>query len=123
MPKSLLRERLVVRFRRALDRGNVTEALSAASELCFAGLVEVLELTLLLADPELEKFDRAGVCRHVRFVFDSKNVERRESLAVLALLAAIPANRLAALALAGVFSRRRGMECSGEALVAWARGA
>jgi len=29
-----------MRFRRALDRGNVTEALSAASELDFVGLVE-----------------------------------------------------------------------------------
>jgi hypothetical protein len=37
-------------FRRALDRGNVTKALSAASELSFVGLVEALELTLLLAD-------------------------------------------------------------------------
>ena len=40
------------RFRRALDRGNVTDALSAASELAFVGLAEALELTLLLADEE-----------------------------------------------------------------------
>jgi hypothetical protein len=32
-----------MRFRRALDRGNVTEALSAASELDFVSLVEALE--------------------------------------------------------------------------------
>jgi hypothetical protein len=32
------------RFRRALDRGNITEALSAASELGFVGLNEALEL-------------------------------------------------------------------------------
>jgi hypothetical protein len=37
-----------MRFRRALDGGNVTEALSAASELQFVGLAEALELTLLL---------------------------------------------------------------------------
>jgi hypothetical protein len=36
-----------MRFRRALDRGNVTEALSAASELQFVALAEALELTLL----------------------------------------------------------------------------
>ena len=36
-----------MRFRRALDRGNVTEALSAASELQFVSLAEALELTLL----------------------------------------------------------------------------
>ena len=39
-----------MRFRRALDGGNVTEALSTASELQFVGLAEALELTLLLAD-------------------------------------------------------------------------
>jgi hypothetical protein len=36
-----------MRFRRALDRGNVTEALSAASELDFVSLAEALELTKL----------------------------------------------------------------------------
>ena len=110
-----------MRFRRALDRGNVTEALSAASELGFVGLAEALELTLLLADAEPEKYDRAAVRWHVRFVNDSKNVELRESLAVLALLGAIPTNRLAALALAELLSRRRGLERPCETLVAWAR--
>jgi hypothetical protein len=33
-----------MRFRRALDRGNVTEALSSASELEHVGLTEALEL-------------------------------------------------------------------------------
>jgi hypothetical protein len=99
-----------MRFRRALDRSNVTEVLSAASELGFIGLAEALELTLLLADTEPEKFDRAAVRWRVRFVLDSKNVDLRESLAVLALLAAIPVNRLASLALAELLSRGRGME-------------
>jgi hypothetical protein len=94
-----------MRFRRALDRSNVTEVLSAASELGFIGLAEALELTLLLADTEPEKFDRAAVRWRVRFVLDSKNVDLRESLAVLALLAAIPVNRLASLALAELLSR------------------
>jgi hypothetical protein len=31
-----------MRFRRALDRGNVTEALSAATEIQVVGLVETL---------------------------------------------------------------------------------
>jgi hypothetical protein len=94
-----------MRFRRALDRSNVTEVLSAASELGFIGLAEALELTLLVADTEPEKFDRAAVRWRVRFVLDSKNVDLRESLAVLALLAAIPVNRLASLALAELLSR------------------
>jgi hypothetical protein len=33
-----------MRFRRALDRANVTEAPSAASELPFIGLAEALEI-------------------------------------------------------------------------------
>ena len=40
----------LMRFRRALDRGNVTEARSAASELQFVALAEALGLTLLLAE-------------------------------------------------------------------------
>jgi hypothetical protein len=50
-----------MRFRRALDRGNVTEALSAAAELHFVGLAEALELTLLLADGDQERYERAAV--------------------------------------------------------------
>jgi hypothetical protein len=112
-----------MRFRRALDRRNVTEALSAASELQFVGLAEALELTLLLADSDHEKYERAAVRWHVRFVYESKNVGIRESQAVLALLAAIPANRLAAAALAELLGRRRSCEPITEALVRWSRAA
>src|SRR6185369_8486837 len=80
-----------MRFRRALDRGNVTEALSAASELQFVALAEALELTLLLADHEPEKYERAAARWHLRFGQDVPQVDLRESQAVLALLAAIPA--------------------------------
>ena len=110
-----------MRFRRALDRGNVTEALSAASELEFVGLAEALELTLLLAEDEPEKFDRAAAKWHVRFLQEVPNLEVRESLAVLALLGAIPVNRLAAAALAELLSRRRSCERIAEALVRWSR--
>ena len=85
-----------MRFRGALDRGNVTEALSAAFELQFVSLAEALELTLLLAEREPDKYERAAARWHVRFAQEVPNIDFRESLAVLALLAAIPANRLAA---------------------------
>jgi hypothetical protein len=78
---------------------------------------------LLLADTDQEKYERAAVRWHVRFVYESRNVGLRESLAVLALLTAIPANRLAAAALAELFGRRRSLERCAEALVRWARGA
>jgi hypothetical protein len=110
-----------MRFRRALDRRNVTEALKAAGELRFVGLAEALELTLLLADGELAKYERAALRRHARFGYGTKNVDLRESLAVLALLAAIPANRLAATALAELLGRRRSCERIAEALVRWAQ--
>jgi hypothetical protein len=44
-----------------------------------------------------------------------------ESLAVLALLAAIPANRLTAITLAELLSRRRSCERIAEAFARWAR--
>jgi hypothetical protein len=110
-----------MRFRRALDRGNVTEALSAASELQFVGLAEALELTLLLADKEPEKYGRAAGRWTARFLRQVPNVDVRESQAVLALLTAIPVNRLAASALAELLSRRHACERIAEALVRWSR--
>jgi hypothetical protein len=110
-------------FRRAHDRGKVTEALSAAAELQFVGLAEALELTLLLAEEDPERYERAAVRWHGRSLHESKNVDLRESLAVLVLLAAIPANRLAATALAELLSRRRSCEQIAEALVRWSRAA
>src|SRR4029079_12154149 len=112
-----------MRFRRALDRGNVTEALSAASELDFVGLAEALELTLLLSDRDVEKYHTAAVRWHARFVQETNNVDIRESQAVLALLTAIPANSLAASALAELLSHRRSCERIAEALVRWSRAA
>jgi hypothetical protein len=50
-----------MRFRRALDRGNVTEALSSASELEHVGLNEPLELCLLLRDKSAPTFPRAAL--------------------------------------------------------------
>jgi len=46
-----------MRFRRALDRGNLTEALSSAAELEHVGLTEALELCLLLVDKVPDRFE------------------------------------------------------------------
>jgi hypothetical protein len=83
--------------------------------------LQALALILLLADKEPEKSDRAPVRWYVRFPQEVPNVDVRESLAVLALLAAMPANRLAASALAELLNRRRSCERIAEALVHWAR--
>jgi hypothetical protein len=55
-----------MRFRRALDRENVTEALSAASELPHVGLTEALELCLLLRDEAPERYPKAALRWHGR---------------------------------------------------------
>ena len=55
-----------MRFRRALDRQNVTEAVSGASELPHVGLAEALELCLLLRDKPPERYPRAAMRWHGR---------------------------------------------------------
>jgi hypothetical protein len=110
-----------MRFRRALDRGNVTEALLAASELQFVALAEALELTLLLADKEPEKYPTAPPAGTSASSRSCRTWDLREDLAVLALLTAIPANRPAAAALAELLSRRRSCGRIAQALVRWAR--
>jgi hypothetical protein len=112
-----------MRFRRALEFRNVTEALSAAAELDFVSLAEALELTLLLVDGDPAKYQRAALRWHVRFIQETPNLDIRESRAVLSLLIAIPANALATAALAELLSRRRSCERITEALVRWSRAA
>jgi hypothetical protein len=108
-----------MRFRHALDRDNVTEALSSASEPEHVGLAEALELCLLLADKAPQRFGRAAVRWHGRFCREAQ-VDLEEAQAVLAALALLAGERKrnAALALA---KRRRGLERPCETLVTWAR--
>jgi hypothetical protein len=73
--------------------------------------------------PESKKYDRGAGRWHVRFLQEVPNVDLRENQAALALLAAIPSNRLAAAALAELLSRRRSCERACEALVRWSRAA
>jgi len=89
------------RFRRALDRGNVTEALSSAAELEHVGLTEALELRLLV-EKSPERFGRATLRWHGRCCRELRDVDLDEGLAVLAALGALRGSRskLAASALA-----------------------
>ena len=110
-----------MRFRRALDRGNVTEALSSAFELEHVGLAEALELCLLLADKEPQRFGRPAVRWHGLFCREAQ-VDLEEAQAVLATLALLAGERKrnAGFALAELLSRH-GLERPCETLVAWAR--
>jgi hypothetical protein len=78
-----------MRFRRALDRENVTEALSAASELPHVGLAEALELCLLLRDKAPERYPRAALRWHGRLCreVDVSLEEAQATLAALVLMA------------------------------------
>jgi hypothetical protein len=109
------------RLRRALDCHNLTEALSAASEVQHVGLSEALELCLLLAEKDPVRFERAALRWHGRLCREVK-LTLGEAQVVLAALALLPSDRNgnAAFALADLLSWR-GLERPCETLVAWAR--
>ena len=109
-----------VRLRRALDCGNATIALAAATELDFVSLPDALELALLLVD-EPGKFRRAALRWHARYCGDLPDVGFEEAHAVLACLAGLAGRRpkAAAAALASLV-HRRGLERASEALMRWA---
>jgi hypothetical protein len=110
-----------MRFRRALDRQNATEPLSAASELSHVGQADALALCLLLRDNAPERYPRAALRWHGRLCREV-DVSLEEAQAVLAALVLLGSERKsnAAFALADLLSRR-GLERSCETLVAWAR--
>ena len=56
------------RLRRALDTRNATIALAAAAELDYVGLSDALELVLLLLDTEPNRYSRAALRWHARYV-------------------------------------------------------
>jgi hypothetical protein len=108
-------------FRRGLDRQNVTEALSAASELEHVSLAEALELCLLLRDKAPERYPRAALRSHGRLCREV-DVSLEEAQAILAALVLMAGERKgnAAFALADLLSRR-GPGTSQRDTVAWAR--
>jgi hypothetical protein len=93
---------------RNLDRENVTEALSAASELQHVGLAEALELCLLLRDKAPERYPRAALRWHGRLCREV-DVSLEEAQAILAALVVMAGERKenAAYALADLLSRPR----------------
>jgi hypothetical protein len=110
------------RFRQALDSGNVAEALTAASALPNVGLVEALELVLLLCDEEPAKFSRAAVRWTCRYRSETR-AGLDEAQAVLAALGALrgPRREAAAAALSDLIYRL-GLERASEAVNRWASG-
>lgn len=108
------------RFRRSLDSGNLLAARAAAAELPHVGLVEALELTLLILDRDPSRFRAAALRWHARFCADTR-ASLEEATAVLGLLAMLEGRRAraAARALAG-FLDNRPLLPAAEVLVRWA---
>jgi len=77
------------RFRRALDNANLPAALASAAELPHVGLVEALELLLLIRDHEPATFGRAALRWHGRYCREVPEVDFDEAQAVLAALGAL----------------------------------
>jgi hypothetical protein len=92
-----------------LDRGNVTEALSSASELEHVGLAEALELCLLLRDKVPERYPRAALCWHGRLCREVDG-SLEEAQAILAALVVIAGERKECGLRFADLLRRRGLE-------------
>jgi hypothetical protein len=110
------------RFRRALDTGNATIALAAATELRSVSLTDALELCLLLCEREPGRYERAALRWHGRYYQEVDGVSLDEAQAVLALLAALRGSRRPSVAhsLAELFDRRQLHQASA-VLIRWAR--
>jgi hypothetical protein len=77
------------RFRRALDTGNPTLVLAAASELSRVELVDALAICLILLDGGSARYDRAAVRWHGRFALEAPGLELRDAGLVLHALDAL----------------------------------
>jgi hypothetical protein len=110
------------RFREALDAGNAAKALTAASALPHVGIVEALELVLLLCDEDPAKFSRAAVRWHGRYCQETR-AGLEEAQAVLAALGALRGpRRVAAAAALSDLIYGRGLERACEAINRWGAG-
>ena len=89
-------------FQRALERGHLLSAETAARDLPKLTLADALALCLLMAEQDLERFDRAGPRWHARLVLETKHIGLVDAQLALAAVAALPdaaaANLLADLA-------------------------
>ncbi len=112
---------LFTRLRRALDHGNLVEALSAASEMEHVGLVEALELCLLIAEKKPAKSERAVLRWNARYCAETGNVTGGQAQAVLSLLLLIAGKRAreSAAALAHLMVAGQAQLRAGEVLLGW----
>ena len=85
-------------FQRALERGNLLAALSAARDLPQVGLQDALRLCVLLAREDARRFERAAVRWHARLELERPRMTLLEAqLAAAALSELRGGNTRAAL--------------------------
>jgi hypothetical protein len=75
------------RFQRAIERGNLMGAESAARELGRLSLSDALALLLLIARKDPTRYSRAAARWHARFVFERRVCLEDAELALAALTA------------------------------------
>jgi hypothetical protein len=109
------------RLRRALDRSNLTEALSAAADLPHVGLTEALELVLLVCDRAPEKFGRAALCWHRRYCREAGEVTLEDGQASSPFSPSCPLDASRPPQALSDVLYRRDLERACEALNSWAR--
>jgi hypothetical protein len=76
-------------FRRSLNRGNLTSALSAARDLPHVSLEDALELVLLIREQRPDRYSRAAARWAARWSTELPRVDLAESQLVQAALASL----------------------------------
>ena len=76
-------------FRRAIERGNYLVAFTTARELGQLSLDEALELLLLIAKKEPERFDRAAARWHALFVLETSAIGVADAQLLLGAVAGL----------------------------------
>lgn len=97
-------------FQRAVERGNLLLAVTAARDLGQLTLTDSLGLLLLFADKDPDRFERAASRWHARFVLEARDLEISEAFAALAALTLLTGHgRRKALELLDDLGRRHGL--------------
>jgi hypothetical protein len=77
------------RFQRAMRRGHLFQAELAARELGRLSLADALDLALLIAEAEPQRWPQAAARWHARFVLEAKGIDLEESALAFAAITAL----------------------------------
>jgi hypothetical protein len=106
------------RFRKALNRGNLSLVHAAALELPHVDLVDALRIVLLMRGVDDERYDRAATRWLGRFVLERPSARLEDLQLALHALEALPYNDQAARQTLGQLCEAHGLHRVVEALSA-----